>query len=60
MPVPGTFFDNAPALEWLVILQATMTLVGNCTLMAAAWWLWRSTAPLRVSPSPPSTTAPSD
>ncbi len=36
------FFDNAPALDWLVTLQATMTVVGNCTLMAAAWWIWRS------------------
>ena len=37
------FFDNAESLEWLVILQATMTLVGNFTLLAAAWWIWRST-----------------
>ncbi len=35
------FFDNAPSLEWLVTLQATMTVVGNVTLMLAAWWLWR-------------------
>jgi Protein of unknown function (DUF3593)/Protein of unknown function (DUF2499) len=37
------FFDNAASLEWLVTLQASMTVVGNCTQMAAAWWLWRST-----------------
>jgi hypothetical protein len=36
------FFDNLPTLEWLVTLQAAMTVVGNCTLMLAAWWLWRS------------------
>lgn len=35
-------FDNTPALEWLVTLQAFMTLLGNCTLCAAAWWIWRS------------------
>ncbi|MEB3233317.1 MAG: DUF2499 domain-containing protein [Leptolyngbyaceae bacterium] len=35
-------FDNSPALEWLVILQAAMTLVGNVTLLAASWWIWRS------------------
>lgn len=37
------FFDNAESLEWLVTLQATMTLVGNFTLLAAAVWIWRST-----------------
>ncbi len=36
------FFDNAPALDWLVNLQAGMTLFGNITLCAAAWWIWRS------------------
>jgi uncharacterized membrane protein YhdT len=35
------FYDNAVALEWLVTLQAAMTLVGNATMMAAAWWIWR-------------------
>ncbi|MFM2430408.1 MAG: hypothetical protein RLZZ511_1621 [Cyanobacteriota bacterium] len=35
------FYDNAVRLEWLVTLQAAMTLVGNCTMMAAAWWIWR-------------------
>jgi hypothetical protein len=30
------FFDNLPSLEWLVTLQAAMTVVGNCTLCAAA------------------------
>lgn len=39
------FFDNAASLEWLVTLQASMTVVGNCTQMAAAWWLWRSAHP---------------
>ena len=32
-------FDNAPALQGLVVLQAACTLVGNGALAAAAWWL---------------------
>jgi Protein of unknown function (DUF2499) len=36
------FFDNLPTLEWLVTLQAAMTVVGNITLCLAGWWLWRS------------------
>jgi len=36
------FFDNPATLEWLVTLQAAMTVVGNITLMLAAWWLWRN------------------
>ena len=36
------FFDNPASLEWLVTLQASMTVVGNCTQMVAAWWIWRS------------------
>ncbi|MEZ2228204.1 MULTISPECIES: DUF2499 domain-containing protein [unclassified Microcoleus] len=36
------YFDNSPALEWIVTLQAAMTLIGNFTLWAAAWWIWRS------------------
>ncbi|MEM8637968.1 MAG: DUF2499 domain-containing protein [Cyanobacteria bacterium P01_G01_bin.54] len=35
------FFDNATDLAWLVTLQAAMTVVGNGTLCAAAWWLDR-------------------
>ncbi|MBE9125953.1 DUF2499 domain-containing protein [Coleofasciculus sp. LEGE 07081] len=35
------FFDNPESLEWLVTVQASMTVVGNCTLCAAAWWIWR-------------------
>ncbi len=35
------FFDNPAALNWLVTLQAAMTVVGNCTVCAAAWWIWR-------------------
>jgi hypothetical protein len=35
------FFDNAPSLEWLVTLQAAMTLVGNITLAIAAYFIWR-------------------
>jgi len=37
------FFDNSPSLEWLVTLQASMTVIGNFTLFAAAWWIYRST-----------------
>ena len=36
------FFDNSTSLEWLVTLQAFMTVVGNCTLCIAAWWIWRT------------------
>ena len=36
------FFDNATSLDWLVTLQAATTLLGNCTLCLAAWWIWRS------------------
>lgn len=35
------FFDNSPSLEWLVMWQASTTVIGNCTLCAAAWWIWR-------------------
>jgi hypothetical protein len=34
-------FDNPPALQGLVVLQAACTLLGNGALAAAAWWLWR-------------------
>lgn len=36
------FFDNPKSLDWVVTLQAAMTVVGNFTLCAAAWWIWRS------------------
>lgn len=36
------FFDNLPSLNWLVTLQATMTVVGNCTMCGAGWWIWHS------------------
>ncbi|MGF1512480.1 MAG: DUF2499 domain-containing protein [Elainellaceae cyanobacterium] len=35
------FFDNPPSLDWLVTLQAAMTVLGNTTLCIAAWWIWR-------------------
>jgi hypothetical protein len=35
------FFDNAEHLAWLVTLQAATTVVGNCTVCLAAWWIWR-------------------
>ncbi|MEN9206143.1 MAG: DUF2499 domain-containing protein [Thermostichales cyanobacterium BF4_bins_65] len=34
-------FDNAPDLEYLVTWQAATTLVGNITLAAAAFWIWK-------------------
>ena len=37
------YFDNSEFLEWVVTLQPTMTLVGNFTLWAAAYIIWRST-----------------
>jgi hypothetical protein len=43
------FFDNPPTLEWLVTLQAAMTVVGNLTLLLAAWWLWKQPDRDRVS-----------
>ncbi|MBD0385154.1 MAG: DUF2499 domain-containing protein [Nostoc sp. C3-bin3] len=47
------YFDNAESLEWLVTLQATMTLVGNFTLWAAAYLIWRSTKSVNtVEPKP--------
>jgi hypothetical protein len=36
------FFDNTPDLEWLVTLQASMTVLGNVTLCLAGWTIWRS------------------
>ena len=35
------FFDNSPSLEWLVTLQASMTVLGNFTLLIAAYFIWR-------------------
>jgi hypothetical protein len=35
------FFDNLSSLEWLVTLQAALTVLGNCTLCGASWWIWR-------------------
>ncbi|NJO79611.1 MAG: DUF2499 domain-containing protein [Cyanobacteria bacterium RM1_2_2] len=40
-------FDNLPELDWLVTLQASMTLIGNITLCAAAWWIWHSAQVLK-------------
>ncbi len=37
------FFDNLESLEWLVTLQAGMTVIGNITLCLAAWYIWRKT-----------------
>ncbi|CAM6084999.1 unnamed protein product [Calypogeia fissa] len=35
------FFYNAESLEVLVVLQAFLTVVGNCTLWAAAYRIWK-------------------
>lgn len=37
---PWQFFDNLSSLNWLVNLQAVITVVRNCTLFGAAWWIW--------------------
>jgi hypothetical protein len=44
-------FDNSPALEGLVVLQAGLTALGNIALAAAAWNLLRlqRTGGLRAS-----------
>ena len=34
------FFDNTSSLEWLVTVQAAMTLLGNITLAIAAYYIW--------------------
>ncbi|MEA5574129.1 DUF2499 domain-containing protein [Calothrix sp. UHCC 0171] len=39
------YFDNSPALEWLVTLQASMTVFGNFTLLIAAYFIWRNSQP---------------
>ncbi len=39
------FFDNTPTLEWLVTLQASTTVLGNITLLLAAWVLWKTRQP---------------
>ena len=36
------FFDNAESLEWLVIVQAATTAIGNTTMCLAAWWIWKN------------------
>jgi hypothetical protein len=36
------FFDNARSLQWLVTWQAATTVLGNITLLGAAWWLWKT------------------
>ena len=35
------FFDNADSLEWLVTVQAFLTLLGNCTLAIAGYRIWK-------------------
>jgi len=46
------YFDNAESLEWLVTLQAAMTLAGNFTLWIAAVWIWRSTKSQKTVETP--------
>ncbi|NET10618.1 MAG: DUF2499 domain-containing protein [Merismopedia sp. SIO2A8] len=45
-------FDNPESLEWLVTVQAAMTLLGNITLCAAGWWIWRSSATYQKKSNP--------
>lgn len=35
------FFDNADSLEWLVTVQAALTLIGNTTLAITAYFIWK-------------------
>ncbi len=51
------FFENSESLEWLVTLQASMTVIGNFTLFAAAWWIYRSTQINDVETNPASAKA---
>lgn len=44
------FFDNSPSLEWLSMVQATMTLIGNIALCLAGWRLWQISRPKVRSP----------
>lgn len=39
------YFDNDPDLDWIVTGQAAWTLLGNCTLAGAAYWIWRGYSP---------------
>ncbi len=45
------FFDNVSSLNWLVTLQAAMTVLGNCTLCLAAWWIFRSSPQSNIDKS---------
>jgi amino acid transporter len=44
------FFDNTSSLDWLVILQASMTVVGNFTVCIAAWGIWRNSQQPKLNP----------
>lgn len=35
------FFENADSLEWLVTVQAALTVIGNTTLAIAAYFIWK-------------------
>lgn len=39
------YFDNSESLTWLVTVQAALTFIGNCTLCAAAGWIWYRSRP---------------
>ncbi len=45
------FFDNDPNLEWLVTIQALTTVINNCTVCAAAWWIWHNSRRLSADSS---------
>lgn len=40
------FFDNLESLQWLVTMQAAMTVLGNITLCLAAALIWYNTRKL--------------
>lgn len=39
------WFDNDPALEWLGMVQAALTFIGNITLCLAGWQIWERSRP---------------
>jgi hypothetical protein len=46
------YFDNAVELNWLVTLQASLTLLGNCTQALAAYYIAKYYAKLYSTQEP--------
>lgn len=44
------FFDNTTELEWIVTVQAAMTLLGNCTMAIAAYVIWTASRANAIEP----------